>query len=452
MGKKKSKSRTGVCLDPFESRQRQGEALIRLQRDSREWVKRRIEVVSFIDRLTAQRETTLDLEFSPDLLCEFPTLHGRTLLPIKLLARQPSLNVTVFDAAGTLIPQLNRMAEREFVAAGLTYKYCQAKLEAGEQHRDTQWLFKNILKDINFDDEKPLTSLSEPDEWVRVRDNYMVYRLVIPVVDLRPHIDNYSKGAILRLVVSNLEVLKPLEPVNGNQGDKPAPYVQRLRDYFATVDDWHAKFDVDQVEACHSFHFELIAPAGIRVMDNGTLTIEGQKDPVKLKDTDPYDDRAHFFHVISEDWVHDDVIKRSRVELVLRPMDDGLASGLFWTAALNTAVLCILFFTTGWSATGLPGLNVKFRPDTQSIVTALLLGPTLLATFMIRDTEHVMTKRILIKPRRRVAVSGIATFVASLTFALETPPSISAILLALLTLLTGLMAVTGWKSLLRSRP
>ncbi|MGH8907598.1 MAG: FUSC family protein [Egibacteraceae bacterium] len=434
--KQQNKTEEGPPV-PSSTLQRQGEALIRFQKRSREWVKRRIEVVRFIDHVTMERETTLDLELSPEILRQLPTLHGRTLLPIKLLKRQPSLNVTVRDASGTPLPQLNRMAERKFVAAGLVYKYREGQADREEESLpDPGELFRDILVNINSITNRPFTTLRGPAAWKAIYDNYMEYRLVVPEVDLRPHIDKRSKGAILRLVVSYPERLPD-----------PARDSKKLE----TVDDWPITLEVDQLEACESFHFELIAPTGISVRDDGTLRIwtEKDKDPHTFEDTDAYPDRAHFFCTIPKEWTtRDNPIRKSSVELVLRPMNEGATKGLVWTAGISAFTIFSLFVTVGWSSVPeLPRLFPEFqwRYDTQSIVAALLLGPTLLSTMMIQNNEHMMTKRILGRLRGRVLAGGIATFVASLAFALGPPPWVRFAVLALLTAVTALMIWTDRK-------
>lgn len=436
-------------LVPDESLQQAGEALIRLQKRSREWVKRRIEVVRFIDHLTMERETTLDLELSGELFKDFPTLHGHTLLPIKLLRRTPSLNVTVRDAGGNTLPQLNRRDERNLVAAGIVFKCYEGLANAGQLSPDTGLLFKEIRDKIDGREDPPEELPSS--EWETIRNSYMGYRLVVPMVDLRPYRDDESKAAILRLVVSYPETLPSPSPrlYRLNQPHevrkgKPLPYLAQLRAHLATIDDWAVIFEVEQIQDCESFHFEFVAPVGIQVRDDGKLKITTEKKEETVSDSDLYPDRAHFFYQNSEEG-EDNAIHEARVELTLRPMTRGVMGGLFLTSLFSMIVLLVLFLTLGL----FPNARLYNR-DVQSIVTALLLGPTFLSSLMVRDNEHEMTKRILRNMRRRVAVGGVSTFSASLAFALGLSYPLLSVVLMILTVVSAWMTWAGWKSYLRS--
>lgn len=431
----------------------QGEVVIRLQKRSREWVKRRIEVVRFLDRVTVERETTLDLELSRELLDQFPTRHGRKLLPLKLVKRNHDVNVTIRDAEGIPLPQLNHGRERSLVAAGLMSKYRQYYEqhpdEAPQQSLDGVRLLKAIFDEIS-PPERPANLIPGPDEWEEIRKHYMDYRLVLAAVDVRPYVDRESKGAILRLVVSYPDPLPSEPPFQSGEDGVSASRSTRFREYLKTVDDWPVNFEINQVEACKDFHFELIAPPGVCV-PQGTLRIETQSGTDEFPDTDPYEDRAHFFCVIPQGWTGDDVIRESSAELVLRPMEEGLARPLYRTSQISAVVLLIFFLSMGLTEAGLQISNFIYYYDTQAVVTLLLLGPTLLTGLMIRDNEHAMTKRILKKLRLRIAVGGAATSVSSIAFALGWTGWLLFTVLFVCLLMAWAMVFINMNSSLRSR-
>ncbi len=60
-------------------------------------------------------------------------------------------------------------------------------------------------------------------------------------------------------------------------------------------------------------------------------------------------------------------------------------------------------------------------PDASALAAVLLLGPTLLAAVIIRENEHLMTKRVLHQFRYRVAIEASTTFAAAVVYALGVP-------------------------------
>lgn len=201
---------------------------------------------------------------------------------------------------------------------------------------------------------------------------------------------------------------------------------------FLVPDTYLVDLKVASFLECESFHFEATVPPGcylertrFRVLTAGTDEDGPWTEMVIVDDDDHHPDRAHihFNRMLSSTGATAaEYDPDSTVRLALRPTyHDGLRAGmhLSW---LSSLLLAFLAGSIGWTHAGWDPLVTWApvgRPDANSIVALLLLGPTFALTLAARPDEHHLTKRVHARSRARLLTTAVVVFISSLAIAID---------------------------------
>lgn len=191
-----------------------------------------------------------------------------------------------------------------------------------------------------------------------------------------------------------------------------------------------------------SYHLEVTCPAGMFIETSklvvtrvsgdtsdeideayGGPTVVGGVEVWEIDEDDPRWDTAHFYYSASygqEEGTDPPEILESVAALILRPMYHGVLRAGTNVSILTTALLATLTLSLGWEAGGLPTLVELplVQRDTNSVVSLLLLVPTIALAVLLRADEPLLTKWVMSSYRQRLAVVGLANFVAAVAFAI----------------------------------
>jgi hypothetical protein len=188
------------------------------------------------------------------------------------------------------------------------------------------------------------------------------------------------------------------------------------------ADSYFVSIPVANYLDCESYHAEISCPSGT-YLHRARLRIVNESDELSelilIEDDDKHPDRSHlhFNRRLPRHHVNDDNYYEGSLELILRPTyNNGLRSGAN-ISVVSTAILWFLVSTVGWQAA-----NIKWhlthlsigRFDTNSIVSLLLLAPTVVITLIVRQDEHHLTKEVLGRYRTRLALTGLVLFASAL--------------------------------------
>ncbi|MGH8897429.1 MAG: hypothetical protein ACRDZ4_10495 [Egibacteraceae bacterium] len=401
-----------------------GDALLRqYHQQPRNWIARHVELLTFTDHLTAARTTTLDVDVLADRVKDFPVWRGRTLFPVKLMSRDMNVNIIASDGNGKLLPQLPRKHERSLVAAGIVHRYLTAPTSLSYFSGKFN-LYQDVLAEIDPGLHPASGRILPRDEnFIELVSRYKARRLVIVAVDADR--SNGGNDLLARLVICH-----------------PEPCVPTRSRFTKLVDDNHVTFPVEQLEDSERIHVEVIAPSGTYV-HKGLMTITTTRRAEDLtkersytrEQTDPHPDRAHFYCTVNSGWIsRRTFIKEANVDLIIRPLTMGMMGAGFLSCWLSLLSLAVFLFTLGCPEIL---LVPELKEDVQSVVTVLLLGPTLLSGAIIRQGEHLMTKRMVLPLRCRLGAAGLATLIASAAFALGVVGEILCTLLKILTIISA---------------
>lgn len=431
---------SGIEQHPFDDAMLdRGKRLGSLIGSTQEWVTRRIERVEFEDGRTFRRVTTFDVGFDREQFGEVPCWRGRLLLPLKALQREHDVDATVLDASGVALPQLTFRHERALVAAAIAWQLLPAATR-GLRAEVARGSYEVILLDAWDPEEFEEACRRVGDLFDAADGEHGALRAALAryanvgtewgkrwVIASPGDLTADQEGCLFRLQVVQSERLP--QDSGGNGPDEHH------------LDDLALVFDVEELGECESFHFELSVPTGVLVK-NADLSVwtaaleelktwdpaEGELPPIKRverRNDDPHHDRAHVFFDggMLEGDVH---VLDATVEVVLRPMTIGGTRAGVLVGLLATATLVVLALTIGWVGAprwldGASLVEVRYGWQPGSVVSMLLLGPTLLAALVVQEREHLMTKRVLEGHRRRLMGHGLLTFGAAGTYALGMP-------------------------------
>jgi hypothetical protein len=189
---------------------------------------------------------------------------------------------------------------------------------------------------------------------------------------------------------------------------------------------------VDDFLEASSFHINVRTPVGTYI-DSAifrTFRFRGPTpEAIFVEDDDYNPDRAHLHFTPSigseyhpADSSADDYYP-GQLKLVVRPTyHSGLRAGLH-ISLVATAALWALALSTGWSTAGydcrlMCGVALAERPDINSIVSVLLLAPSLAIAVVLRQDEADFAKRVQSRYRMRLYLTGLSLFASSLGLAL----------------------------------
>jgi hypothetical protein len=328
-------------------------------------------------------------------------------------------------------------------------------------------------------------------------DRYRTERLLVAAIDL----DSIDDGALLRLELKRSQRL-PRAHEGVPRADRgriePQPNEPEL------LDDLIIRFPAEQISTSESYHWKFVAPAGSIVKEahlevqnvpdakaiadviienladaDSTIGASGGDaggaedkhptgDPSVLAariaksvddhlasdsypDDDPHCDRVHIYYN-SKPWLKVPPPIDATVVVVLRPNTMGTTRPGTIASWLATIALVTIAVTIGWEGCPFGGGWVGYRWDVDSVVAILLLGPTLLVAFIIRENEHLLAKRVLTHYRRRIATQAFLTFTAAALYALGVPPDakwVALVLLALLSTTLTTLTVTSYMQSVR---
>lgn len=286
---------------------------------------------------------------------------------------------------------------------------------------------------------------AQDDGWLRELRRLRTRRSLVACVALPKEAN--GGGVLLRLMVTHSDRLADAPPT---AGDGFTEFVNERR----VTGDRVMHFEVEQVLDCESFHFELFAPKGalvkggwlglrdapladvLRAVDEVSACTGDDKEAYRAKmqqrfpvqrfeQDDPHADRLHVYYTSDSPWcdVGEMAPPEARVAAILRPMPvmGTMIPGLV-ASVLASFVLLAMLFTVGWEGApdSLPGwASRRYDMNIEAAVAVLILGPTLLATFVVGQDEHLLTRQLLASVRKMLVLQAATCFLVSGVLALE---------------------------------
>lgn len=464
-----------------------GLALLSLLDWQPQWILRRVERGAFEDALTIRCRTTLDiflgrLEEDPKVAL-IPTLGDRILLPIMQVSRLSHHDVSIEDAHGQSLPFLPRSEERRLLSEGLAEYYLEA--QAGEIEGNVKELQQAILKLIN---QAPSKAEKLPDRFAHIAThirNFQQNNLVIAAIKRDDVFDKYG-FKLLRISETHASSLPWSNPASrkvapilgrdylayqtrnrvaysGHSTFRPTDWVPLWRKP-ASLDDTLVVIPVPLMDTAESYHMEVACPSGAYVSKATLVSTmklpSGRIEVLEVVEDDRHWNVAHAsFHIgmHTESEVLAEDIQSRRLDsgflLVLRPMYHGLMRTGKNVSLISVGLLWLLTFTLGWDGLGWPPVIEMPRasnPQLESIVAMMLLVPTVILSFIVRQDENLMTKSVADGFRRRIGMLATITFAAALILAVGVSDWLLFAGLCALSGMGTIVAARTWSSARRS--
>jgi hypothetical protein len=228
------------------------------------------------------------------------------------------------------------------------------------------------------------------------------------------------------------------------------------------IDDLAVTIPMDQIGAGASFHLNIECPPGTYFAVGRlsvTRSVGGWRQIIEIIDDDPSWQKVHMhypIHMDSDDdiWSTKSIdVLEARLVLVIRPMYHGAMRAGINVLALTTMLLLVLTSVVAWPSVDWPSLgHIPIeRADTNSVVSLVLLVPTVALASLIRHDEHLFAKRVMHRYRRRLGTVAVAAFVDAILFAAGVTGAWLGVPLVVSTGLAGLVTAVSWHSGRNSR-
>lgn len=479
-------------------RGRTAAAVFLLVSDFRAWIHRRVEYIDFIDDVSVTRRVSIDFAI-PEPLADFKQVDERLLpcVPLTFLLKGDVLrNFDLRDGQSNPVPMLTKKQNGSRSGDALIYQAETALEEPLTGDLAPLALrLRRVAEDPREDAQAELASWYEEathktgDHWASLErlidrpafmdlaqtlaENYILFAVVPPEANTR------------RLMKFGYEEPFKLGDDPDADPDERPPTWERLRVRFG----WRVKtvnLAMPAVGSAASFHVEAPAPREMEVefaslsfklspgavwdlpeLEEGPEEVlaevaDGAASAPELGDAEDYDadDYAKEDHEDVDDGFPADVLDGPRVQRVhlYRAGVAGLfvADALIHLRARRAGFLRAAFFT-GWLTFllllgGFAYLDeISSSQNSQTAAALLLLGPTFLASSLIRPGEHRLVASVLAGVRGLLA-AGVASTVLAVGLLAGAAPCLRCELWLLATVIAGLAAVGLTFSYVLPRP
>lgn len=212
--------------------------------------------------------------------------------------------------------------------------------------------------------------------------------------------------------------------------DATSQYKRLSRSPYWAPDTFIVTYRLADILECQSYHLEVSVPPGVYI-HRANLRIPnksrsaGDSELVIVRDDDARSEHAHlhFSRQISRRGAVDRDYSSAVLHMQLRPTyHDGLRGGLN-VSAVAMATLWILFAIVGWRSAGRGCLALCSQHfgelDTNSVVSLLILTPTVAIGLLVRKDEHELTKRVQGPLKLRLSLVAVVLFATALLTALN---------------------------------
>lgn len=398
-----------------------GGAMFLLSLAPSEWIRRRVESVSFLDAWSMRRKVSVDFETPADELIGYEPLE---VIPLALIEKGVLVSFDLRDEQGASLPVLTR-SENSFVAWSTLVR--AAQWEVVEQLGADISLSNRIVDQL-----RPVAA-ADPDEALKALEDLLHEE----GNDIQQRSILKDSSYFINLaydLATRFLLLTPLEPHATSRRIVKFSYAQELEPRpgkrwlrFVGKMGWRPTqfdFSVPAIGEAASYHFEFAAPPGLSIAEAELLVLdpeEGEsKQPAVIAGT-----RAHAY--ISGELPQTDGV----VSLWLWPTRAGMLRVSALTSLLITGVL--VFFLLG----------ERLEKVTGDAIAALLLAiPGLIAAYVVRPGEHGMVTDLLVGVRGQIALAGATAYGAAVIVIGEVSGSVLTPLWWILTIIAGVCSLS----------
>ncbi|WP_159808168.1 hypothetical protein [Cellulomonas citrea] len=404
---------------------------LRSDSNSRAWVARCVDRITFEDYAIYRRELTLDLRLS-GLRFPLPEVGGLWALPIAKLPVGHHTTIRAVDESGSDLPRLTFHEERRLVLGGILglADTVLARGTGSENILDNAVqrcldgiVAHRILPEKLKDTGSQGTLLWEDRAFrLALCDSYDHFYLVVTVegrLSRRVVRLNYSDeliygkpdpAEILSKNASNPRALRDCLRQAGSPlaNDLSGRIVARLE---SATGARGAPFSVDvggRVVESESYHLEIVAPYDLRVIGACLLMVYKRDDSAAImRDDDSSHATAHM-HTRERRGV---AYARAYARFI------PVQTGTIRTSILSSSFILLVLTIGAFLASVKPGYLVN--ADASSATAVLLLAPGVLAAALARRSPHMMTTKLLFGPRFSVIAICILLFGAACSIAVH---------------------------------
>lgn len=419
--------------------------LLLLLRQSKRWVVRRVERVTFLDDRTVSRRVTTDFHVPPSApRLETQDAQFVRLIPLTVLRRKTLVNFGLQDGAGTSL-SLVGMRQNQV----LTERLLRALAEhvVGVQGR----LVEDFCREIARGTQNVMSRA-----YTRARDSE-------PGSDLHRLVHDAAAGPLIVQLANNFLFLVavpeegPSRRIVRYRYDEPLSLVYKVGGYDQQLQRrnraqqplrawspprWKAalglsptavRFPVPAAEGSQSFHFEVEAPQGLLIAS--ASLVAGRPGQKNVPGTS-WDHVGGGFPVVGLHVCDVPNGSLSRAQVCLRLTRSGWLTSTAVASLLSTALLLV------------GALRLKDHPPADILTSTVLSITAAVIVFVVQRQEHEMASRLVSYVRRAglTAVSMLVLLAVLVTFYKQPSAALLWSACAVSALCSLLVCVAWWRA------
>lgn len=384
-----------------------GLAMLLLLLKSSRWVHRRCETVTFRDARTVARRVSVD--FTVPALAPVIELNGAApvrLIPLTLLRKKTLVHFDLQDEAGTALPLIG-LRQTQALTETMLGAWTELLLDGAPVPPGERAELRRIIGAI-------ASGTQEQLDWATAR---LAREPQPDTSEVRPRLyEDQCFGAVMNWMADNFILMVALNAEVGARRivkfsyDEPLTLQYKLehepestapshrQEQLPAALGVHAtriRFPAPAAENCHSYHFEVEAPPGLRITEATMLAgrPHDEKAPLSFDQVSGGFPRANL-HVAD---VPNGSVSRAQIQL--RVAREGWLSTALIASCSTALVLIVAWLTARRSGN-----------DLDAARTVLLAVTGAVASLLVKPQEHRMTTRML------SAIRGVTITATALPF------------------------------------
>lgn len=369
------------------------------------WLRRRVETVSFIDVDTVVRKTTLDVGMAEVKISASacPLFEDRPLVPLVLLKKELLVDFDLRDRQGAALAVVPREIDSFFAWSLLCV---EARRVLGQDLTTQSMVVSDHLRSLAFNFPRPgdeaydntLHSWEIPGSWSD--SDRRAWRTLLQDELFARLLRDFTFNFIL---MTQLEATSAIQLVKFSY-QQYLPYSELLWSERLGIKPTELAIVAPSVGWVRSYHLRVEAPQDLRVTDVGLFRIQRDSSTSPLP-AESYEVRvsaeAAQIHTTSSIRPADHV-----VAITMRVPLFGYLRAVWLTSLATAAILLVARIL-------IDDVEAAMAERADAAVALLLVGPSLLAAYLVRPGEHAIASRLLRPIRYAVSGGGCLSYISA---------------------------------------
>jgi hypothetical protein len=355
-----------------------GAIAVQLGAQMPEWIRRRKTTYTFVDDSTILQRMSVDLVLPVRTWfgdSHAPRERDTIYIPVGIAEKKTFSGFSITDREGNAVSLLNTYEDGTLAAAGFD------ALIARPSGADP--VPGRLRSDLRAAITSPDASVGETRMGAAVRHGLDAIDVLMPGTQYRALLDDLQGGFMMMIPVIYEAGASHLFKVEWStrflwSGERVGSRARTVAASLGLIDK-RLRFPALDIGTAHSTHFEFVAPEDVHILEG--ILDTGRPDQMPV--TEPSQPRVDL-HTGVADWENPIASRadRATASIALVPRTGGPFAAIVVLAWLTCLVLAAVTERVA-------------QLDAQTMSAVILVVPAVLATYLVRQGEHIVTGRLL---------------------------------------------------------